>query len=61
MTSTENRIAFARQFYNEQVLRLNTLVGSVPTNYLAALGGIRNEAFFQLDDPTEKATPAVKL
>lgn len=61
LVSTENRIAFARQFYNEQVLRLNTLVGSLPTNYLAALAGIRSEEFFQLDDPSEKASPSIKL
>lgn len=61
LISTENRIAFARQFYNDQVARLNTAVGSVPTNLIASVAGVRPADFFQLDDPGERAAPAVTL
>lgn len=38
LTSTENRIAFARQFYNESVMQYNTAIASFPRNLLA--GGL---------------------
>ena len=35
LTGTESKIAYARQFYNDQVMRLNTLIGSFPSNVVA--------------------------
>lgn len=61
LTSTENRISFARQFYNDQVMRLNTAVESVPTNVVAGLTGFSKADFFQLDDASQRQVPAVKL
>ena len=61
LTSTENRIAFARQFYNDEVVRLNTLIQSVPLKYLAAIAGLQPAEFFQIDDPAHRAVPSVRL
>ena len=41
LTGTESKIAYARQFYNDQVMRLNTLIGSFPSNVVAAPSGSR--------------------
>jgi LemA protein len=48
LTSTENRIAFARQFYNDSVMRYNTRIQVVPTNLIASLFGFREEPFFEV-------------
>jgi len=48
LTSTENRIAFARQFYNDSVMRYNTRIQVVPTNLIANLFGFREEPFFEI-------------
>jgi LemA protein len=48
LTSTENRIAFARQFYNDSVMRYNTRLQVIPTNIIANLCGFREEAFFEV-------------
>ena len=61
LTSTENRIAFARQFYNDQAVRLNAAIGSLPTNLVAAGAGFRPAEFFQLEDPAHREAPKVSL
>jgi LemA protein len=61
LTSTENRISFARQFYNDQVSRLNTAVETVPVNVIAQLGGFTKTDFFEIDDPAHREAPAVKF
>ena len=48
LTSTENRIAFARQFYNDSVMRYNTRLQVIPTNLIANLFGFREEPFFEV-------------
>jgi LemA protein len=48
LTSTENRIAFARQFYNDLVMRFNTRIQVVPTNVVASLFGFKEEAYFEI-------------
>jgi len=35
LASTENKIAFSRQFYNDEVMRYDTLIQSIPTNLIA--------------------------
>lgn len=51
LTGTESKIAYARQFYNDQVMRLNTLIGSFPSNLLAKTFGFRPREFFDIEDP----------
>jgi LemA protein len=50
LTATEGRIAYARQFYNDEVLKLNTRVQSFPTNMLAGAFGFREREYFEADD-----------
>ncbi|ONH30467.1 LemA family protein [Pseudofrankia asymbiotica] len=44
---TENKIAYARQFYNSAVQSLNAAVQSIPTNIVAGAGGFHQEPFFE--------------
>ncbi|MBI4596804.1 MAG: LemA family protein [Candidatus Omnitrophica bacterium] len=61
LTSTENKVSFARQFYNDQAARYNAAIESVPTNIVAGTGGFTKVDFFQLDAPAERAVPQVKF
>jgi LemA protein len=49
LTDTENKIAYARQFYNDSVMSLNTAIQSFPTNVLASLFGFAARVYFEID------------
>jgi LemA protein len=51
LTGTESKIAYARQFYNDQVMRLNTTIGKFPSNLIAGAFGFRPREFFEIDEP----------
>ncbi len=61
LTSTENKISFARQYYNDEVNRLNTAVQSFPSNVIAAQFGFKNAEFFEVEVPEERKAPQVKF
>lgn len=48
LTSTENRIAFARQYYNDSVTTYNTRLQTVPTNFIANMFAFKEEPFFEV-------------
>jgi LemA protein len=52
LVGTESKIAYARQFYNDQVMRLNTLVRSFPSSLVANAFGFGERPFFEIDEPT---------
>lgn len=47
LTSTEDKIAYARQFYNSAVQTFNTSIQSIPTNIIAGVGGFKAKDFFE--------------
>jgi LemA protein len=51
LTGTESKIAYARQFYNDQVMRLNTLIGSFPSSVVAGTFRFTPREFFDIEDP----------
>jgi LemA protein len=51
LTGTESKIAYARQFYNDQVMRLNTLIQSFPSNVVARTFRFTPRPFFDIEDP----------
>ncbi len=61
LSSTENKIGFARQFYNDTVLRYNTRIQSFPPNVVAGMFGFNESPFFELEDQAERAVPQVKF
>ncbi|MBL8673794.1 MAG: LemA family protein [Rhodospirillales bacterium] len=60
LTATENKISFARQFYNDSVMGMNNSVQAFPGNLIANNFGFRTGTFFEMPE-TEKAVPQVKL
>ncbi len=61
LTSTENKIGFARQYYNDSVMKYNTRIQSVPTNIVAGMFNFQQKEFFELEEPAERAVPQVKF
>src|SRR5213594_2547622 len=60
LTSTEKRVAHARQFYNDSVTKLNTQIQTFPTVIIAGMFGFKEEPFFET--PTEeKEAPKVQF
>ena len=59
LSSTENKIAFARQNYNDQVLFYNNKIQMFPSNIVAGMFDFKKSEFFELEDKAEKAVPKV--
>lgn len=57
LASTENRIAFARQAYNDAVMRYNSTRAAAPTNLVAQVFRFGPAEFFRLQDEAERAVP----
>jgi LemA protein len=55
LTATESKIAFARQFYNDQVMKLNTMIEQFPSLIVARLGGFTEREFFEAEDDSRGA------
>src|SRR5689334_1046766 len=60
LTTTENQIAFARQYYNDLVMRYNTRQEVFPGNLVASFFNFKPSEFFAVPE-TEKAVPRVDL
>lgn len=58
LKETEDKIAYARQFYNDTVLTLNNKVEMFPSSVIASMFKFQKEAFFEAGEK-EKATPKV--
>lgn len=61
LTGTENKVSYARQFYNDTVYRYNTRIQTFPTNILAGMFRFGPEPMFEINDPTEREAPKVKF
>ena len=61
LTSTENKIGFARQFYNDQVLHLNNKTQMFPSNIVAGMFGFKEEEFFEIEEAAEREVPKVSF
>jgi LemA protein len=61
LSSTENRISFARQHYNDVVASYNTSRLSFPANLFAGAFGFGPEEFFEIATPDERTAPQVKF
>jgi len=59
LTSTENRIAFARQAYNDSVMGYNTSREKFPSNIVAGMFNFAEAALFEVTNPQEKEVPKV--
>ena len=61
LTSTENKISYSRQSYNDQVLFYNNKIQMFPSNIIAGMFKFNEEEFFQVEDEKEKAVPKVSF
>lgn len=60
LTATENKIAFARQFYNDSVLSYNNKIQTVPSNFVAGMFNFTPRQFFEAPS-TDREVPKVDL
>ena len=49
LTSTEDRIAYARQFYNDSVMKYDNKIQSIPSNIIAGMFGFKSREYFQVE------------
>lgn len=61
LISTENRISFARQYYNDTVLRLSNRIQMFPSNIVAKMFHVQVEKFFEVDSPEDRMVAPVKF
>ena len=61
LTSTENKISFARQYYNDSVLTYNNKTQMFPSNIVAAMTGFKAGEFFEVTAPSEREAPKVSF
>ena len=61
LATTENKVSFSRQFYNETVRSLNTAVKTIPTSFFVGLAKVGAREFYEVDDPSARNVPNVKF
>jgi LemA protein len=61
LSGTENKIGFARQFYNDIATRYNIRRETFPTNFIANAFQFQRAELFEITDAGERAVPAVDL
>ena len=61
MTATENKVGFARQFYNDVATSYNTAQQQFPTNLMAGLAKAAPAELWEITDQGERAVPNVDL
>lgn len=61
LTSTENRIAFARQLYNDTATQYNTKQQQFPTTLVAGMAHAERADLWEIEDQAERAVPQVDL
>ncbi len=61
LTSTENKISFARQGYNDQVLFYNNKIQMFPSNVIAGMFNFKKRDYFEIETATEREAPQVKF
>jgi LemA protein len=61
LASTENRVAFSRQMYNDTATQYNTKQQQFPTNLVAGLAKATVAELWEIEDQAERATPQVDL
>lgn len=61
LASTENRVAFSRQMYNDTATQYNTKQQQFPTNLVAGLAKATPAELWEIEDQAERATPQIDL
>lgn len=61
LASTENKIAFARQYYNDSVMRYNARIQQFPTNIIAGMFAFTKKEFFEVQEAAVREAPKVSF
>lgn len=61
ITSTENKISFARQHYNDTVMTYNMKTETVPSNIVAGMFNFTQREFFELEEAEQREAPKVEF
>lgn len=59
LSTTENKVSFARQFYNDNVRSLNSAVKTIPTSFFAGMAHVKVREFYEVEDPQDRKAPKV--
>jgi len=61
ITATEDKIEFARRYYNTSVRDYNTAIQTFPRNVMAGMLGFKAMTYFEIEEPGEREAPQVKF
>jgi LemA protein len=61
LSTTENKVSFARQFYNDNVRALNVAVKTIPTSFFAGFAKVDAREFYEVENPADRDVPNVKF
>jgi LemA protein len=61
LSTTENKVSFARQYYNDNVRSLNAAVKTIPTSLFAGMAKVTQRDFYEVEDPASRQAPTVKF
>lgn len=61
LAATENKVAFARQYYNDTVRSLNTKVQGIPGQWFASWAKVTEREFYEVEDPGAREVPKVQF
>jgi len=61
LSTTENKVSFARQFYNDNVRSLNQAVKTFPSSLFVSIAKVSARDFYVVDDPQNRQAPNVKF
>ncbi len=59
LASTENKIGFARQYYNDAAMKINNMIQMFPSNMIATMFNFHQEKYFEVAEAAEREAPKV--
>ena len=61
LSATENKVAFSRQYYNDSVRSLNTMIVTIPTKFFVGMAGVSARVFYEVPDEADRKAPTVSF
>ena len=61
LAATENKVSFSRQYYNDNVRKLNATIKAIPGMWFAGLAKVTARVFYEVDDPAARQAPKVQF
>lgn len=61
LTSTEDRVSYSRQFFNDSVLKYNNKIQTIPSNIIAGMFNFTPREFFEVEEPEAREVPKVEF